>query len=249
MFRIAPSDNRGFSMKKLLLSGVALFAMMSVASAADLAARHYTKAPAAPVSPIYNWTGFYVGVHGGYGWSDEVTTGITGVGTVTTSSSDLKGGFGGGQIGYNWQLAPSWIWGIEADAAGASIKYSETIVGFGSAESKIRALGSVTGRLGYAVNNALFYAKGGWGWADNRVSATIVGVGSASDSQFHSGWTVGGGLEYGFAPAWSAKVEYQYYDFGHETYFNGLELGAKIHTIKGGINYHFNWGAPVVARY
>ena len=249
MFRIAPSDNWGFSMKKLLLSSAALFAMVSVASAADLAARHYTKAPAPIASPLYNWTGFYAGVHGGYGWSDEITIGITGFATVTGSTSDLKGGFGGGQIGYNWQLAPSWIWGIEADAAGAGIRVGLDDGAGTTVESKIRSFGSVTGRLGYAVNNALFYAKGGWGWADNRVSATFGPGSSFSDSQFHSGWTVGGGLEYGFAPAWSAKVEYQYYDFGHETYFNGLELGAKIHTIKGGINYHFNWGAPVVARY
>jgi outer membrane immunogenic protein len=235
-------------MKKLLLAGAALVVLTSAASAADLAARPYTKA-APMISPAYNWTGFYAGVHGGYGWSDEVTVGITGVGAVTGSTSELKGGFGGGQIGYNWQLAPSWVWGLEVDAAGSGIKWGVDDGAGTSVESKIRAFGSVTGRIGYAADNVLIYAKGGWGWADNRVSATLVGVGSVSDSQMHSGWTIGGGLEYGFAPAWSAKVEYQYYDFGHETYFNGLELGAKIHTIKGGINYHFNWGSPVVARY
>lgn len=235
-------------MKKVLLASVALIALTSAASAADLAARPYTKA-APIVSPAYNWTGFYAGVHGGYGWSDEVTVGITGVGTVTGSTSDIKGGFGGGQIGYNWQLAPSWVWGIEADAAGASIKYGFDDGAGDSIESKIRAFGSVTGRIGYSVDNLLIYGKGGWGWADNRISGTVAGVGTASDTQFHSGWTVGGGLEWGFAPAWSAKVEYQYYDFGHETYFNAVEFGEKIHTIKGGINYHFNWGSAVAARY
>lgn len=235
-------------MKKLLLSGVALFAMMSVASAADLAPRPYTKA-APMISPAYNWTGFYAGVHGGYGWSDEVTVGLTGIGSVTGSTSELKGGFGGGQIGYNWQLAPSWVWGIEADAAGASIKWGGDDGAGTSVETKIRSLGSVTGRLGYAADNLLLYVKGGWGWADNRVSLAQVGVGAVSDSKFHSGWTVGAGLEYGFAPAWSAKIEYQYYDLNTKSYFNVVDLGASLHTVKGGINYHFNWGGPVVARY
>jgi outer membrane immunogenic protein len=235
-------------MKKFLLAGAAIVVMASAASAADLPARTYTKTPVL-ASPAYNWTGFYAGVHGGYGWSDEVTVGITGIGAVTGSTDELKGGFGGGQIGYNWQLAPSWVWGLEVDAAGSGIKWGINDGAGTSVESKIRAFGSVTGRIGYAADNVLIYAKGGWGWADNRISATLAGVGSASDSQTHSGWTIGGGLEYGFAPAWSAKVEYQYYDFGTETYGAGLDLGAKIHTVKGGINYHFNWGGPVVARY
>jgi len=235
---------------KLSTIAAALLAGTAIASAADLPARTYTKAAPVYAAPAYNWTGFYAGVHGGYGWSDSITAGTPGVSVITESTSDLKGGFGGGQIGYNWQLAPSWVWGIEADAAGAGIRWGLNDLAGGTFETKIRALGSVTGRIGYAVDNLLIYAKGGWGWADSRVSLTVPGVGSASDSQFNSGWTVGGGLEYGFAPSWSAKVEYQYYDFSNKTYFDSIELGASIHTIKGGINYHFNWGGPVAAaRY
>jgi outer membrane immunogenic protein len=150
----------------------------------------------------------------------------------------LKGGFGGGTIGYNWQVGPSWVLGIEADAAGAGIRHSEGIVGLYDLESKIQALGSVTGRAGFAVDNVLFYGKGGWAWASNKVSGNILGV-AFSDSQFHSGWTAGGGLEWGFLPNWSAKVEYMFVDLGTESYFNGLELGATLHTVKGGINYRF----------
>jgi outer membrane immunogenic protein len=235
-------------MKKLLLAGAALAALASSASAADLAARPYTKAPAA-VAPAYNWSGFYAGVHGGYAWSDEATVGITGIGTITGSTSDLNGGFGGGQIGYNWQFAPSWVFGLEADAAAADISFGVSDAAGDAVSTKIQSLGSITGRLGFAINNVLLYGKGGWGWADNRISATVAGLGSVSDTKFHSGWTLGAGVEYAFAPAWSAKVEYQYYDLGTETYFGGLEFGTKIHTVKGGLNYHFNWGGPVVAKY
>jgi outer membrane immunogenic protein len=228
------------------LAAAALLASTAIASAADLPARTYTKAPV--VSPVYNWSGFYAGVMGGYGWSDEVTVGIAGIGAVTASTSDVNGGFGGGTFGYNWQTPGSaFVFGLEADVAGASIGYNETVVGIGSFESKIQALGSVTGRVGFAADNALIYAKGGWAWASNKVSATLVGVGSASDTQFHSGWTIGGGVEWGFTPNWSAKVEYMYADLGTETYGAGLDLGAKLHTIKGGINYRF--GGPVLARY
>ena len=211
-----------------------------IASAADLPARTYTKGPV--VSPAYNWSGFYVGVMGGYAWSDEVTVGITGVGTVTGQSDALKGGFGGGTIGYNWQAPGSqFVFGIEADAAGASIGYSEGIVGVYTLETKIQALGSITGRAGFAFDNVLVYGKGGWAWASNKVEATIVGVGSASDTQFHNGWTIGGGLEFGFAPGWSAKAEYMYVDLGTATYGAGLELGTTLHTVKGGINYRFGY--------
>jgi outer membrane immunogenic protein len=219
-------------MKKLLLTGAAFAALMTSASAADLAARPYMKA--APLSPVYDWSGFYIGAHGGYAWSDSVTIGATGIGAVTGSTNDLKGGFGGGQVGYNWQIQPNWVFGIEADAAAANI-HADLIPGLAS--TKIDSLGSVTARLGYAANNWLFYAKGGFGWADNKVN--VLGL---SDSQFHTGWTVGGGVEYGITRNWSIKGEYQYYDLGNETYFAntaGLVLGATIHTVKGGVNYRF----------
>jgi outer membrane immunogenic protein len=223
----------------LRLIALALLATATAASAADLPARTY-KAPI--VSPAYNWSGFYVGAMGGYAWSDEVTVGITGIGTVTGASDALKGGFGGGTIGYNWQVPGSqFVFGLEADAAGAGIRYAEIAPGIASFETKIQALGSITGRAGFAFDNVLVYGKGGWAWASNKVEATVVGVGTASDTQFHNGWTIGGGVEYGFAPNWSAKAEYMYADLGTATYGAGLELGTTLHTVKGGINYRFGY--------
>jgi outer membrane immunogenic protein len=235
-------------MKKSLLTGVALAAIGSSASAADLGARPYTKAPP-PVVTAYNWTGFYIGAMGGYGWSQSVD--IAGIAGTT---NDIKGGFGGGTIGYNWQAAGSpVVFGIEADGAWSDINFSETLLGV-TVEDRIRAFGSVTGRVGYAVDAALLYLKGGYAWADNRASIGAFGIALFSESQFHSGWTVGAGFEYGFAPNWSGKVEYMFASYANENYVTafvpgGVAFGADIHTVKAGINYRFGWGTPVVAKY
>jgi outer membrane immunogenic protein len=215
-------------MKRLLLAGAAFASLMTTASAADLAARPYTKAPL--LSPATNWSGFYIGAMGGYAFD-----------------SDNGGGFGGGTIGYNWQFPGSqFVFGIEVDAAGASIKDSAT-ANFGvvaiTAEDKINALGSVTGRVGVAMDTALFYAKGGYAWANNKLSVTVPGFLSASDSHVHSGYTIGGGIEYMFAPNWSAKAEYMFTHLDSKTYtLGGLAFDsgtAEFSSIKVGVNYHF----------
>ena len=213
-------------MKRLLLAGAGLLSLMTAASAADLAARPYTKAP--PLSPAYNWTGFYIGVMGGYAFD-----------------SGNGGGFGGGTIGYNWQAPGSqFVFGIEIDAAGASIKDSQSaIIGnvLFTAEDKINALGSVTGRVGVAANAALFYAKGGYAWLNNELSAS--GIVNGSDSHVHSGYTVGGGIEYMFAPNWSAKAEYMFTHVESQNYtVAGINFDsgtAEFSSVKVGINYHF----------
>jgi outer membrane immunogenic protein len=220
-------------MKRLLLAGAAILSAATAASAADLRARPYTKGPApAVVSPAYNWSGFYIGAMGGYG--SETDAG--------------SGGFGGGTVGYNWQFPGSqFVFGIEVDAAGASIKDSvtEDLLGIPvTTETKINSFGSVTGRAGFAVDAALIYAKGGFAWANNKATLSVPAIGlSASDSHTHTGYTIGGGLEYMFAPNWSAKGEYMFTSLGGETYNLGglpLESGTlDLHTFKVGVNYHF----------
>jgi outer membrane immunogenic protein len=213
--------------------------LSGTASAADLArAAPYTKAPA--MEPGVNWSGFYIGAMGGYGFSDHARLTVGGV-TVTASGNDVNGGFGGGTFGYNWQTGP-WVFGLEADVAGADISDSASGGGVTVTE-RINAFGTATGRIGYAVGPTLFYAKGGYAWANNEISASGFGA-AFSESHIHSGWTVGGGLEYMLARNWSAKAEYMYADYSNQTYVaafvpGGVGFGVAVHTVKAGINYHF----------
>jgi outer membrane immunogenic protein len=213
-------------MKQLLLAGMAL-SVATAASAADMQARPYTKAPPAAVVAAYNWSGFYIGAMGGFGWETDAGS----------------GGFGGGTVGYNWQLPGSqFVFGVEVDAAGASIKDSFLVDVGVTQENKINAFGSVTGRAGFAMDAALIYAKGGWAWTNAKTSFTD-GINTLSDSQTHTGYTIGGGVEYMFAPNWSAKGEYMFTSLGSENYnLLGEQLASgniDFHTIKVGVNYHF----------
>jgi outer membrane immunogenic protein len=274
-------------MKRLALA-ISILAVSAVgASAADMApAPVYTKAPP-PVVAIYNWTGFYIGLNGGGGWADDrsnvVYESLAGVpypstalpgGAGTFGSRSAAGGFGGGQIGYNWQ-AQNWVFGLEADAQGSGIRGSEgaTLPYFaGSPGSTITAttterldwFGTVRGRLGYAWNNFLLYGTGGFAFGQtNSTITTADSFGFTSfgaDTTTRTGYVVGAGAEYGFAPNWSAKLEYQYLDLGRGT-INAVEFLAgaptifatanstryDYHTVRLGINYR--WGGPVVARY
>ena len=223
-------------MKNFLLGTVALIALGATvpAIAADLAARPYNKAPAyvAP-SPIYNWTGFYIGGHVGGAFRGNDANILGGGG-----GGDGGRFLGGGQVGYDYQFSPNWVFGIEANYS--FVDTSSVIAN--------RGLGSVTGRLGYTWGPAMLYAKGGYGWADSRFTNGFTGNGG------RDGYTVGGGLEYLFTQNWSGKIEYQYYDFGRVNYITpAFAIGGfrnDEHTIKAGLNYRFNFGgAPLVAKY
>ncbi|MBE0705394.1 MAG: porin family protein, partial [Afipia sp.] len=112
-------------------------------------------------------------------------------------------------------------------------------------------LASVTGRLGYTWGPGMIYAKGGVAFRDNGgIGTNTVALVDRNDT----GYTVGAGLEYMFAPAWSAKIEYQYYNFDRTNVVlaaapSTISYRDDLHTVKAGINYHFNWGGPVVAKY
>jgi outer membrane immunogenic protein len=244
-------------MKKFLLGTVALVALGATvpALAADLGTRPaYTKAPAY-VAPIYNWTGFYIGGHvgGGFGGNNNFA-GVTG-------NSNNGSFLGGVQAGADYQFAPNWVLGIEGQYSWlGNNNNGVAFTGAGTGyvyNDNLRGLGSVTGRVGYTWGPGLLYVKGGYAYADYRDSLTLGGVPQvfALNSSHHDGYTVGAGLEYMFAPSWSAKVEYQYYNFGNTNFVTPPVLTAfgstrdDEHTIKAGINYRFNWGGPVVARY
>jgi outer membrane immunogenic protein len=237
-------------MKKLLLGTVALVALGATvpALAADLSARApYTKAPVY-AAPIYNWTGFYIGGHVGGAFAGD------------NSLSGTDGRFlGGVQGGFDYQFAPSWVLGIEAQYSWLSSNNNGRLFPGGVlVTSNDDQLGSVTGRLGYTWGPALLYAKGGYAWKDGdnlNVTSNGAPAGFSTNGNHRDGYTVGGGLEYMFAPSWSAKIEYQYYNFGSSTFTAGpnVIVGTSFrddeHTVKAGLNYRFNWGGPVVAKY
>jgi outer membrane immunogenic protein len=185
-------------------------------------------APAAsPYGATTAWNGPYIGLHGGYGWGAFKSD-------IPAGSTDLDpaGGFGGFQGGYNWQFAPSWVIGLESDASWGSIKDST-----GPDKIKIDEMGTARGRLGYAVDKALIYGTGGLAWA--HVDSTTAG-GTLISDHYLLGWTAGAGVEYRFAPRWSAKVEYAYMDFPDvsETIVGGtIHDKLDIHAVKIGLNY------------
>jgi outer membrane immunogenic protein len=243
-------------MKKLLLGTVALVALgaTSPVLAADLAARPYTKAPAY-AAPIYNWTGFYIGGHigGAFGGNNN----FAGFG------GNNDGRFlGGVQVGADYQFAPNWVLGVEGQYSwlgnnNNTVVFTGAGAGFTYTNNQ-RALGSVTGRVGYTWGPAMLYVKGGYAYSDNSetlLSGTTPAIFSF-DSGHRDGYTVGAGLEYMFAPNWSAKAEYMYYDFGSSRFVNPTQLVSfgsfrtEDHTVKVGLNYRFNLGGPVApARY
>jgi outer membrane immunogenic protein len=238
-------------MKKFLLGAAALAAFASPAFAADMPARTYTKAPPPYTAPavVYNWTGFYIGGH---------------VGGAFTDGTNLLGSdarfLGGVQGGFDYQFASNWVLGAEAQYSwlGGGTNSGVVFPGGTLVTGKSDQLGSVTGRFGYTWGPALLYAKGGYAWRDNNnIGVSVAGVPAAftTSGNHKDGYTVGGGLEYMFAPNWSAKAEYQYYNFGSTTFTSGPAdvVGAKFrddeHTVKVGVNYRFGWGGPVGAKY
>jgi outer membrane immunogenic protein len=225
---------KGRNVKKILLTTTALIALgVAPAAAADLAARPYTKAPAAVA--MYDWSGFYAGVNGGWGSSRNRWDETTGV-VFPMGSHDATGGTVGGQIGYRWQAA-SWVFGVEAQGNWADFHGSNAIpltVPSLTNDTRVDAFGLFTGQVGYAANNVLFYVKGGAAVTSNRYRMLLTGTGAQvanSVDETRWGGVVGVGLEYGFAPNWSAGIEYNHMFMQDKTYSfvsNGVIVPAGI---------------------
>jgi len=256
-------------MNKFLIAVAGFAALgMSSASAADLAARPYTKAPPPVVAPVMTWNGFYLGLQGGGGWGTSKETYFNAPNTAAflgTQDYDTSGGFAGGVIGYNWQVGNT-VFGLEGDYHWSDINGRSAVVNIGPPSlldtyyTQLRSFGDIKGRLGYAAGPALWFVSGGAAVGDiqHRYDAALNGGAgnSFATSDTRWGWTVGAGVEYMFAPNWSGKLEYNYIDLGKTTIQydpldapNRSEWKDTFHTVKAGINYHFNWGGPVVAKY
>jgi outer membrane immunogenic protein len=241
-------------MKKLLLSGVAsamLFA--GPALAADLPAKAPIYKAPPPVS-MFSWTGCFIGGHAGGSWSDKDWS-DTPTGALR-SSNDPSGFLGGAQVGCDYQFS-QFVIGLQGDYSWTDADHDTTDL-FAAAHTdrtKLKGLASVTGRLGYAFDRGLFYVRGGGAWerADYVLFDTPTGTVDGTAKETRSGWTAGVGAEYAFLQNWSAFVEYDYYDFGTRNlvFTDGSPITVKEtqSVVKGGINWRFNWGGPVVARY
>jgi outer membrane immunogenic protein len=193
-----------------------------VATAADMP----TKAPVyAPVA-MYNWTGFYVGGQAGGGWYSSQTTIVAGGTNFPAGFVDNKingdGFLGGGYAGFNYQIN-QFVIGIDGDYSWADLTGSGSDIspingGPTNKNDKVKWIATMTGRVGYAVNNWLFFGKGGWAWAGfdgNSSSFSVAGANTSNstNSETRDGWTLGTGVEWGFLPHWSAKLEYDYVKF------------------------------------
>lgn len=226
----------------------------SAASAADLPARVYTKAPAV-VAPLYNWTGFYLGAHAGYGWGDSDWSNISLTAERVALSPD--GFVGGGQLGYRWQLN-QFVLGVEGSFSGADLKdsYTSVVNPAVSYQTKMDWLATVTGQLGVSFGPTLIYVSGGGAFTTLKTRGINSTFDSFSNSGSITGFTVGGGLEYALSPNWSVGVDYKYIDFGSENRsgttttlllpYTQTNIDTRVSMITGRINYRF--GGPAV-RY
>ena len=216
-----------------VIAAVVGIGFASVASAADMP----VKAPAYQAIS-YNWTGFYVGAHAGYGWGDYL---IDNLGAGPTYTFNHRGFIGGGQIGYNYQ-AGNIVWGLEVDGSYKDL-HGDDGGFFGSVDAiRSRWGGTARGRVGVAVKGPLLvYATGGVAWLNYRYSSTSPAV---SWNNTDIGWVVGGGAEYAFDMRWSTKVEYRYsrFETTDRNVLNSLPWKTRPteNEILIGINYKLN---------
>jgi outer membrane immunogenic protein len=247
------------------VSCVLVAALLGSANAADMALKAPYAAP--PATP--SWTGFYIGINGGAGWGTAASSidlsglaaalgaGAAGVaGTFPIASHELNGFLGGGQIGYNWQTG-NVVLGLEGDGDWANVQGSAPCIVVLSCSANVQWTADATARLGVLpTSNMLVYIKGGAAWAGVNYNlsgggALLAGASITSSlTTTKTGGLLGIGTEYLFAPHWTAKVEYNYADYGNHTdtftlTAAGASLGVPVqtslqmHTIKAGVNYHF----------
>lgn len=200
-------------MKKLLAGLVLAAAAAAPAHAADLA--YPAPAAYAAPAPVFSWTGFYVGGNAGYGWG------------TADYSDDTDGFLGGVQAGYNWQVGQV-VFGLETDIQASNIE---------SPNFTLDYFGTIRARLGFAMDQFLVYGTGGFAYGSG--SYEVLGL---TNSQTQTGWTIGAGGEYAFAPNWSARVEYLYVDLGSQnfdTITGPVDVGTDANIVRLGVNYRF----------
>jgi outer membrane immunogenic protein len=235
-------------MKKFIIGAAFAAVSSGCVFAADLPVQAYKSAPVA--AQVYNWTGLYVGVNGGYGWgSQDPLTLVSN--RFDRTSFNVSGGMFGGTMGAQIQQGYV-VLGLEGDLDWANIKgngiTSPAIAGIGQGitlniASNISAVGTARARVGVAMNNVLFYVTGGAAFVKSSANGTSIAglpcgtlgvLPNCGASDWRPGIVAGVGMEYGFTPNWSVKGEYLY------TQVVGTSVSTdKLSTFRGGINYRF----------
>ena len=224
-------------MRRILLS-VLMAGVASSALAADLpTTKGPPPAPYLP-PPAFSWTGFYIGVNGGWGFSD----------TQHDSFGDINGGVVGGTVGYNYQIN-QFVIGFEADADWADIRgrnFAFTIEdphGFGNNKLTSDFMTTERARLGYAWDRTLFYVTGGYAGIDTKGSFSDSLGEFGSEHVWHNGGIVGAGIEYAFTNNITFKGEYLFAPLQSRTYFGGTFAETRtdldISLVRVGLNYKF----------
>ncbi len=220
-------------------------AVAPVAIAADLPAFE-------PAPQPYTWHGLYAGIHGGFGWGDKHWEGTFAGTLFGTGDHTISGWLGGIQLGGNYQIN-RWVVGVEGEFSWAGIKGGFTGP-FGIPNTiSTDWLATLSGRIGFAPwERVLIFAKGGAAWAGETLTSTF-NITTVTANRTQLGWMIGGGAEWAFADHWSAKIEYDYFDFGWARGFDTTGLGdvgsccrptnwdvnQHLNLVKAGVNYRF----------
>jgi len=222
---------------RTLGAGLMAAAMASPSFAADLARPYYQSPPTTWVAP-FTWSGFYIGVNGGYGWGDADVSNA--IGNFTTDTQN--GWLAGVTLGYNLQTG-NWVWGLEGDADYAFIEGNTTntvACAGGNCTIKDTWFATARGRIGYTWGRFMPFLTAGAAFGGLKID-TPAGT-SSTDSAI--GWTAGGGLEVAFSGGWSGKLEYLYADLGSNTCEATIcgvstDVEPKINIVRAGLNYRF----------
>jgi outer membrane immunogenic protein len=229
-------------MKRIVAAGVLSSFAAGSALAADLppAAPPPPRAPAyyAPPAPVFSWTGFYIGINGGWGFGKSDWN-VSPFG-FDTGSFNVSGGLVGGTLGVNWQ-SDWFVAGLEGDFDGSWIDGTASVCATFvtvNCETKNKWLATLRGRVGYAADRVLFYATGGVAWGDVLVNTT-----ANWQSADKTGWTAGAGIEGAFTDHWTARIEYLFVDLQNSTFtpVPNFPVGVKFNAnlMRAGVDYKF----------
>lgn len=239
-------------MKRLLVATVALCGLAPGASAvaADLTVK-------APPHAVYDWSGFYVGGFGGYGFGNQnLNNGLGPAGNADfTANWETHGPLAGGEVGYNWQLNKDILFGVEGDGAWTHIQGNDNFALGADDANRLNWVATLRVRGGITVDRLLLFFTGGWAIGDIDHTNTNPGGGIDRFASSRSGLTAGGGVAYAITDYLIGKIEYRYYNLGtyhRDAPLNGVlpyNVANTYSTVLLGLDVKFDGGGLLVAKF